>query len=278
MVEPMECMGAQDPAEFVIIQKPVQVGASESMNNCIGYAAQAVQTSMMIIQPTIEVMESYSDLRIQPMIRDTPVLATLISDHARDETNKKLMKTYPGGYMKMAGANSPASLRMLGVGYLFCDEVDGWPLSCGEEGAPLELALKRTDSYPDRKVWMSSTPVGKETSVICDWYERSSQGLFQVPCPHCGTFQRLIFGHLIYKGRHSAAYECESCNVLIDESCKHDMLLQGRWVHQFPDNVKIRGFFLNGLYSPVGWVNTWANMAEEWQHAQKALKTETKNP
>ncbi|NIO10940.1 MAG: phage terminase large subunit family protein, partial [Deltaproteobacteria bacterium] len=163
MVEPMDCLAPQDPCEFVIVQKPVQVAASESMNNGIGYVAHILRKSMLLVQPTIEVMETYSDLRIQTMIRDTPVLAERVSENSRDETNKKLLKMFPGGFLKMAGANSPASLRSLPLGYLFCDEVDAWPLDCGGEGAPLDLALKRTDTFADRKVWLSSTPVEKET-------------------------------------------------------------------------------------------------------------------
>ena len=276
MPEIMDCMSQEDPCEFVVFQKPVQVAASEGMNNCIGHGIHILKKSMMLILPTIEVMETYSDLRIQTMIRDTPALAELVSDHSRDETNKKLLKTFPGGFLKMAGANSPASLRSLPLGYLYCDEVDGWPLTCGEEGAPLDLALKRTDTFPNRKVWLSSTPVEKETSVICDWYDRSSKGLYYVPCPFCLTFQPLLFGHLIYKNRQDPAYECDSCNKLIPETYKHEMLLNGKWVHENNDERKIRGFFLNGLYSPVGWVNTWGNMAYEWKDAQKALKNRNK--
>lgn len=278
MVEPMDCMDERDPCQVVVVQKSVHVGASESMNNCIGYAIQMAQRPMMVVLPTIEVMEAYSDLRIQGMIRDTPVLSKLISDYSRDSTNQKLMKSFPGGYIKMSGANSAASLRSYAVGYLFCDEVDAWPLSCEDEGSPLDLALKRTDSYPDRKIWLSSTPVEKETSVVCEWYERSSQGEYHVPCPYCAHMQPLIFGHLLYKDRKAPVYECESCGMFIGEAQKHEMLGNGQWVHRFPDNRVVRGFFLNGLYSPVGWANNWTNMATEWQHAQKALKNRNKKP
>ncbi len=217
-------------------------------------------------------METYSDLRIKTMIRDTPVLASLISDGSRDETNKKLLKVYPGGFMKFGGANSPASLRSLPVPYLFCDEIDGWPQDCGGEGPPFDLAKKRTDRFPDHKIWMSSTPTVKETSVICDYYERSSQGLYHVPCPHCGGYQALAFDHLIYKNREYPAYECEHCSQLIEEAYKYDMLSAGKWVHRYPDNWKIRGVFLNGLYSPVGWFNTWGNMVDEWQHEKSVTE------
>lgn len=277
MVEIMDTFHSSCPSEVTVVKKPVQVTASEAMNTLMAWIAAQEKQSLLMLQPTIEVMESYSDLRIKTMIRDTPKLAAIISEKSRDETNRKLLKTFPGGFMKMGGANSAASLRSLPVPYLLCDEVDGWPDDCEGEGPPLDLAKKRTDRFPDHKIWLSSTPTFAETSVVGSYYEKSSQGTYHVPCPLCGEFQPLEWEYLVYKGRvEHPAYECQFCNGFIEESSKYDMLLNGHWVHQFPDNMRIRGFLLNGLYSPVGFFNTWANMVSEHLDAQEEIKTKKK--
>lgn len=277
MVEPMDTFHPSCPSEMTVVMKPVQVTASEAMNTMMGWICQQEKQSLLMLQPTIEVMETYSDLRIKTMIRDSPKLAAIISEKSRDETNRKLLKTFPGGFMKMGGANSAASLRSLPVPYLLCDEVDGWPEDCEGEGAPLALASKRTDRFPDHKIWLSSTPTFTETSVIEAHYQKSSQGTYHVPCLLCGAFQSLEWEMLVYKNReHHPAYECRFCNGLIDESSKYEMLVHGHWVHQFPDNWKIRGFLLNGLYSPVGFFNTWANMVNEYLEAQAEIRLKKK--
>ena len=86
------------------------------------------------------------------------------------------------------------------------------------------------------------------------------------------------FSHLVTKGRETPAYECEHCNTLIDETYKYEMLLAGKWVHRFPDNSRIRGFAIDGMYSPVGMFNTWGNMVYEHQKAMQAEKARNKKP
>ncbi|GJL55837.1 MAG: terminase [Nitrospirales bacterium] len=272
LVEPMDTFHPSCPSDMTIVLKPTQVGASEAMNSLIGWIIHQERKSCMMTQPIIDAMELYSDTRIKTMIRDSPVLAELVSENSRDETNRKLFKTFPGGFLRMSGANSATSLKSIPVPYFVGDEVDEWPMDCDGQGSPLGLVMKRTDRYSERKIWLSSTPTVQGKSLISDQYEKSSKGKYHVPCLKCGHYQFLDWNHLVYKNREYPAYECDSCNRLIDESEKMEMLLSGKWVHEFPDQWVRRGFYLNGLYSPIGFKNDWGNMVREWLEAVEDLK------
>ncbi|MCP4626298.1 MAG: phage terminase large subunit family protein, partial [bacterium] len=61
-------------------------------------------------------------------------------------------------------------------------------------------------------------------------------------------------------------YECRSCHEGIDESHKTKMLADGEWEPTHPHRKK-RGYHLNSLYSPLGWVS-WKQIADEFLRAK----------
>jgi len=276
MVEPMDTFHPSCQSDMTIMLKPTQVGASEAMNTLVGWIIHQQRKSILLTQPTVDTMQLYSDTRIKTMIRDTEVLNALVSDNSRDETNQKLFKTFPGGFLRMSGANSVSSLKSIPVPYFLGDEVNEWPLDCEGQGSPLGIGMKRTDRYSERKIWISSTPTVKSKSLITEEYNKSSMGLYEVPCLKCATYQFLDWNHIVYKNREYPAYECDSCNRLIDESEKMDMLRLGKWVHRNPDIWVRRGFMINGLYSPPGFKNNWMNMVREWTESMQDLKKRDK--
>src|SRR5690606_39895857 len=112
----------------------------EVINNTIGYYIDVDPRPMLLVQPTLESAEHYSQRRIAPMIRDTEVLAAKGSDSkTRDSNNTILMKSFPGGFLAIGGANSPAGLASRPIRVLLCDEADRFPDSAGGEGAPIKL-------------------------------------------------------------------------------------------------------------------------------------------
>lgn len=57
----------------VIAMLAAQLGKSETLNNVIGRFAHLDSAVIMMIQPTIEMAQDYSKIRIAPMLRDTKV-------------------------------------------------------------------------------------------------------------------------------------------------------------------------------------------------------------
>ncbi len=74
-----------DPSiEDVIVIKSAQVGATELLNNVVGFYIDQDPAPMLVVMPTLEIGEAWSKDRLSPMLRDTPALAARISGAARD--------------------------------------------------------------------------------------------------------------------------------------------------------------------------------------------------
>lgn len=93
-------------------------------------------------------------MRIDPAIDNCLSLRELVkSPRTRDSGNTVLMKEFPGGVLVLTGANSAVGLRSMPVRYLFLDEVDGYPNDAGDEGDPVDLAIQRTATFSNRKIF-----------------------------------------------------------------------------------------------------------------------------
>lgn len=161
----------------VVIMSAAQVGKTDAMVlNPIGYYIHYDPSPIMVIQPTIDMAEKFSKEKLSPMLRETPVLAERVHDKSRSSGNTILQKIFPGGFVTIAGANSPTGLRSHTVRILLADEIDGYPASAGNEGDPLLLATKRQTTYWNKKQVDISTPTIKGASRIEIEYENSSRG------------------------------------------------------------------------------------------------------
>ena len=160
----------------VVVMSSAQIGKTELLNNIVGYFVDQDPSPMLMLQPTLEMGNTWSKDRLSPMIRDTRTLTDKISDSkARDSGNTILHKTFQGGHITIAGANSPASLASRPVRVVLADEVDRYPQSAGAEGDPLSLAFKRTTTFWNRKRMVVSTPTVKGVSRIEMAYEESDK-------------------------------------------------------------------------------------------------------
>ena len=116
--------------DTVVIMSSAQIGKTEILNNILGYYIHYDPSPMLLLQPTLEMAEAYSKDRLAPMIRDTPVLSEKVGDaKAKNSGNTLLHKTFPGGHITMAGANSPSSLASRPIRIVLADEVDRYPIS-----------------------------------------------------------------------------------------------------------------------------------------------------
>lgn len=273
--EIMDCLSDNHPAREVIFKKSSQVGGTEILLNWLAYTIDYSPAPIMIVWPRSEDAKRNSKLRIDPLVEESESLAKKIgASKSRDSNNTLLQKGFPGGELVITGANSAAGLRSMPVRKLGLDEVDGYPFDLEGEGDPVSLAIARTKTFARKKIFICSTPTKKNASRIEIEYENSDQRYFELPCPDCGTFQHLEFKNLQWDENQpeTVKYYCKECGVGIEEPQKTDMLAAGKWVAKNPDNPRI-GFFINALYSPVGWYS-WQDMAAEYDAAvEEARKT-----
>jgi phage terminase large subunit GpA-like protein len=236
----------------VVIMSCAQVGKTEMLLNLIGYHVAQDPSPMLVVQPTLEMAQTFSKDRLAPMVRDCPSLSSKIKDpRARDSGNSILKKQFPGGHITMCGANSPSSLASRPIRIVLCDEVDRFPPSAGTEGDPIDLAKRRAATFWNRKIVMVSTPTVKNASRIEAAFEETDKREYHVPCKDCGEEQALRWGNVKWdKDKpETAAYICEHCGSVWDDAARFRAIRKGRWVATNP-SVGKAGFRLSGLYSP----------------------------
>jgi phage terminase large subunit GpA-like protein len=107
------------------------------------------------------------------------------------------------------------------------------------------------------------------TSRLKAGWNRSDQRRYNVPCPHCGHEQPLVWAGLQWTpdAKH-CWYVCRECGAVIDEHHKPEIIRRGRWVAENPE-AKARGYQINALYYPFGMGPRWLDLVEMWLAAQK---------
>jgi phage terminase large subunit GpA-like protein len=249
-----------------------QVGKTLIVKTVLGYHIDQDPCPILVLQPSLDMAETFSKDRFAPMIRDTPVLRDKIKDpRSRDSNNTILKKNFPGGHLTMVGANSPTGLSARPIRIVVADEVDRFPMSAGTEGDPLSLALKRTSSFHNRKYLTVSTPTDEGRSRIEKDYLLSDQRKYKCPCPECGHKQELVFDNLKWENKNpeTAHMVCNECGVVIEESQKAFMVHNGEWVATNPLG-KFHGFHISALY--LLWVR-WADIVEEFYEKKDQYET-----
>lgn len=262
LVEIMDVLSPSYPCREVVFAKGSQIGASETGLNWLMYTIDVAPGPMLAVQPTNKAVERWSKQRIGPSLKQC--------DRLRDKLtwgdgNTIYQKEFIGGTLILTGANSPADLASMPISKLYCDETDRYPTEAGEEGDPINLALRRMSTFPKGKAFFTSTPTILGKSKIWTLFLDSDQRYFYIPCPECGEFQTIEFERLSWpKGQpDKVALACLHCGCLIQEHKKTKMLAAGYWKAHNPDHHRV-GFHLSSLYSPVGWLS-WVEIARMFE-------------
>jgi phage terminase large subunit GpA-like protein len=270
MREIMDCLSPSSSLLRVVFMKGVQVAATSSGMNWLGFIIDHAPGPALAVWPTVDSAKKQSKQIVAPMIEGSPTLRNKVKDaRARDSGNTVLLKEFHGGVLAMTGANSATGLRSMPARYIFCDEIDRFPGDVEGEGDPVALAEARASNQPRRKIYLVSTPTIAGRSRIEREYLKSDQRRYFVPCPVCGLFQVLKFAQLKWPKDEptKARYHCEGCDAALGDEHKTEMLARGEWRPTSTGDGQTAGFHLSSLYSPVGWVS-WPALAQQWKAAQ----------
>jgi phage terminase large subunit GpA-like protein len=251
----------------IIFIKPTQIGGTEALQNMIGYIVMQDPAPTMIVYPTETLAKSVSENRLQPMLKITPELSKRF-----DENSQLLELQFDSMYLTLAGSNSPSGLASKPIRFVLMDEVDKYPGSSGKEADPIKLAIERTKTFYDKKIYITSTPTLKTGHI---WKEKESADIekhYFVPCPHCGEYIELKFSNIRFPGEEGmsyvdraefATYVCQECGCVITDADKNNMIRQGEWriVRHNTKYVRSVAFWINTLYSPFV---RWADIVKEF--------------
>jgi len=254
-----------DPAiERVTVRKAARVGYTTLLTGVLASYVANEPSPLLLLLPTEDDCRDYVVSDMEPIFEATPVVAGLLSGDM-DETGRNTIRhrRFPGGSLKIVAAKSPRNLRRHTVRILLIDEEDG--MEPTPEGDPVDLAIKRTLSFANRKIVRGSTPVDLETSTICREYEASDKRVYEIKCVECGEFSEPLWEHIRWdKGEpNTARWACPACGSLIDERYKGQMIADGRWRATRPEVDGHAGFRLNALISPH-YNASWGKLAAEY--------------
>lgn len=283
--------------EEVVIMASVQTMKTEVILNTIGYYAHREPCNIMWAMPNLDMAKNISKSRLEPMFDNSPELQDLLSDkRTRDSNNSLAFKKFPGGFLILSGANSPASFSSWPIRVALGDEVDRWGKLIKGEGDILLLFRKRTTRFThNRKIVLVSSPTDRDSSRIYPAFKATNQQYFYVPCPHCNGYQVLKFPNLQFDydeeaireftaidddqqadaeefewrkkaiAEHIHAYFiCEHCGATIEHEDKYEMVRSGEWRARYPHIVKRQGYHIWQAYSPFV---SWAETAAEFLYA-----------
>ena len=221
-----------------------QLMKTEFINNAWGYTAHIDPGPALLLQPKEDAAKKFSKERIGPLIKATPVLSDLVAQgNGSDAEAGVLFKPHPGGYLALAGAGSPTDLASRPIRYLFCDEIDKYPIT--REGDGITLASERTATFDlNYLIVLACSPTIEDDSRIAQSYLESDQRRASVECPSCGQRQFLdFFKHVDWDKRRNSKGEvvehltatarlhCEACGSVWSEGDRLQALQTTRW-HQ----------------------------------------------
>jgi len=278
LLEVMKELSPQSETREVVVMKGSQLGFTEVGINWLLYNIhiQVKPCSFLYLIPKKCDIGCLHDQRITPAIEEIPEITSLISSKSM-----KSIITKHQGFFSFKGSRSIDPYISTPFRYIFCDDIDGYPINIKKRGDPISLIQKRVVTFPDSKICYVSSPDRKGSSRIWDLYLDSDQRVYQVPCPHCSGNGGVNDGYFEIKLEYlrwtKGVYKdvvlvCPICGKDIKEYNKTQMLKNGKWVAKNPGNP-IAGFYLSSLYSPVGWYS-WATIVKEYENINGSSKQE----
>lgn len=282
-VEIMDNMSPYSPVQFQDILKGVQLGLTVAAENCILYWIGEVPAEILYVSSTEPALERWATKRLDPAIDSCGLrglmMGTTNNPGSRKTGDKTFNKTFFGGALDMASAQSASSLRSDSKRILVMDEIDGAPILLRTgEGKFTKAAEGRTSAWDGRqKILALSSATQYDTSEMWQRYLLGDKRQFIVPCPHCGAEQWLDHDagentrHGLKPSTEAGVlvdvvYLCERCNDAIHNHHKGVMFNKGFWLPQVSNAPKTRrSYQISSLYSPAGmfsWSSYWREYVE----------------
>jgi len=142
-----------DPAVTkVVAMKSAQIAWTDGvLNNYIGRRIDIDPCPMIVMFAKDQAAKEYNDEKFTPMVEATPRLAAKIPVHkSRDRNNRAEYKSFPGGFLKLVGSNSPSSVKSTPAPVVCVEEPDDCNENVREQGDTITLLEERTKSYARR--------------------------------------------------------------------------------------------------------------------------------
>lgn len=212
-----------------------QSGKTNTMLNCMHWAADCDPGDIFYMMPTESTMAKITGGRIKPMIQQSPRLAKYLTGRQDDITLARITLNH-GVTIHPSWANSPASMATWTAKHCFGDEIDKGQELAGREADRVTLIRKRGRLYRGRyKRMFGSTPA--QLFIYKGMLACAQVHEYRIRCPHCDSLIRMEADQLdledldLEKVEAGAVirYICQECGSLIDEVGREQAIRAGLW-------------------------------------------------
>lgn len=235
--------------ETVTVMSSTQLMKTTFIENVAGYYMHTDPSPLLVVQPREEDAEGFSKEKLTPMIRHSPALLELFgseeefSKQTPDNTMK--WKRFPGGFLAITSAGSPANAARRPIRVTLLDEIDKYPAGDGDEGDRVKLFEERTSSFAMNSLHVRvCSPTSRGGRIFRSYHYESDRRRPFVECPDCGHSQVMRFseqtvhwnkdvdtltGRVTRHYPETARYICEGCGSLHDDAARVRMLKSIIW-------------------------------------------------
>lgn len=271
LVEPMNAI--TDPSiHTVSVNGPAQIAKTSLFLAAIGYFMHWIPAPILLAMPTDALVESFCKERLNPTIRESPVLSELMDiDAKRESANKLNEKIFPGGSLYVGSGSTATTFVQRARRLVIGDDLDQLAVTVKNQGDPVTLLKKRTETFPNRKHLFGSSPTDENSHIVRLW-RQGDRRIAKLPCPECGEFQPIAYERFEYEHEGgyvlegSVFYPCVKCSFKIPES-KADFMRAGiKYEAQRPCKGHA-SFWISGGSFEAGW-KPWRDILQEGLEAK----------
>jgi phage terminase large subunit GpA-like protein len=274
LVEPMDTWGMPHIRKVIVVGTD-QSGKTQILYNCWGYSQDYLQAWSMIVMADEQTAGKVSNDRLQPIIKESPALARLMTASPLD-LNKNTLRL-KGSITYMAWATSPVAMATFPIENVFGDEVDKWgswkPTS--QYADPVAQMEARTTTFVHTGKALAASTCTTETGPIWVQLMKCQEiRVYMARCPDCGKLQIMQKDQVKWPAEAEADpdriwsealawYECKHCSSQWNEAKRklatrlgayraHRWDPESRWwIPAEPKKKPISvGFHFSAFYSP----------------------------
>lgn len=277
----MQCLSPRHPCRRVMVKGASQMLKTQVALNWLMASSHLAPGNMLVLEPTDSLAKRLS-ARVQECIRNVPVLdAVFAKPRGRDSRNTIFAKDFTGGTMYIATAGAAANLAEIPARYVYIDEIRELWANVDGQGDPIRLAEARTTQYgSNKKILLTSSPGLAGSDPTDEEFDRGTQEVYLVPCPHCGHHHELNLAGFHFErdpdsGFMSRAwFACPECGAEINEGHKPKMLRDeplggtAHWHARSTGDGDTTSFHYSAFYAPAHAIS-WRDLAREYAHAKQ---------
>lgn len=253
MVEPMDMFASRDHTGLCFVGPAQSAKTDGLILNTLLYTVVCDPADFILYQISQATARDFSKRRIDRLHRHSKKAGEqLVQGRHNDNTFDKFYKSGMIFTLSWPSINEMSGRPVPRVGLT---DYDRMPMDVDGEGAPFDLAQKRTTTFKTFGMTVVESSPGKEVTDprwtqtspheappcegILSLYNRGDRRRWYWPCPHCGEYFEGNFSHLIWddKGDVTSSSKtvfmaCPKSGCKIKPEERYGMNLRGVWLRE----------------------------------------------